>query len=243
MNAVLRWLTVAAPLAFGCWSNTASAQIIIVPNYTLYTTYSVDPTHQHAYYLVCGSTQRADGCFASGLLGSFGRIGAMLQGTPLTNGGSVARQIYVLDVANGPTRDVVALFVYTKTDTVTSTGEVGVIVKPDRKFDLPLVGGKTVTHFLAGNDSYLFAGTNKSEQAVMMNKRDLQKFSTIVAGSPLAEVAAIAADDDGYVTVVFGEPNPSFYLYDSTGTNVEDGGGQAFVLDEHNAVVPQQMAP
>jgi hypothetical protein len=238
VNVTLRGLIAGASLAFGCWSNTATA----APDSTLFTTYTVDESLQHAHYSVCGSTKETGGCYASGLLGSYGQIGAMLEGDPVISGNTVTRQIYVLDVANGPSRDAVALFVYTKTDVVTETFD-HVTVKPDRKFNLPLVGGKAVTTFMAGNESFIFVGTNESEQAVMMNKHDLRDIETLGAGSPAAPVAAINADNYGYVSVEFAEPNASVYVFGPTGANVSEGGGQYFVLNDLNGVVPQRIAP
>jgi hypothetical protein len=201
----------------------------------------VDDALHYASYLVCGQTKDSEGCFASGSLGPFGHIGALLEDSPVITGNAVTRRIYVLDVANGP-EELVALYVYTKTDIVTNSGDA-VTVKADRRFELPLVGGKTVTPFLAGNNAALFVGTNKSEQAVILKKNDLQDINTIGAGSPPAPVAAITANSYGYVTIVWSDPNASFEIFDPTGAGDGDGGGQEFVINNLNGVVPQQIAP
>jgi hypothetical protein len=46
---------------------------------TLYTTYMLGPSSQQITYLVCGSTKESEGCFASGEIGPFGRVGAIIE--------------------------------------------------------------------------------------------------------------------------------------------------------------------
>jgi hypothetical protein len=237
--AILRCLRVAVPLALTCWANTARAEA--APDSTIYTTYSVDATYQHLSYVVCGSTQNGDeGCYASGLLGSFGHVGAMLEDAPVITGDTVTRRIYVLDIADGPARDVVALSVYAKTDLVTDAFDT-VTIKSDRKFELPLVGGRTVTPFMAGNAGYLFVGTNKSDQAVILNKHDFPTFTTIGEGTPLVYVAAINADTNGFVIVTFSGRLGGFYVFGPNGEWTSEGGGQELVLNNYNAVTPQPI--
>ena len=234
MNATFRRCTLAALLAFAASSCASAADA--EPDSTLFTTYSVTTDLTSAYWMVCGSTKQTEGCYASGSLGPFGHIGAMLESAPVRDANAVTRQIYVLDVANGTTNDV-ALFVYKKTDVVTADSD-SVTVNPPRKIVLPLVGGKTVTASMAANDPYLYVGTNQSNQAVIVNKHDLRSFTTLGAGSPPAPVASITADSYGYVTVMFSAPNTSFYVFGPAGEYEEDGGGEQFMLDDFNAVLP-----
>jgi len=235
MNGTLRRRTLAALLAFAAGSGGLAAAA--EPDSTLFTTYSVATDLRSANWLVCGSTKESEGCYSSGSLGPFGHIGAMLESPPVRDANAVTRQIYVLDVANGSTADVVALFVYTKTDVVTAADDT-VTVNLFRKIALPLVGGKTVTASMAANNAYLYAGTNQSMQAVIVDKHDWRSFTTLGAGSPSAPVASITADSYGYVTVTFSAPNTSFYVFGPAGEGEEDGGGPQFMLNDFNAVMP-----
>jgi hypothetical protein len=234
MNAMLHRRALAALLAFAASSGGLAGAA--EPDSTLFTTYSVSTDLRSINWLVCGSTKQSEGCFASGSLGPFGHIGAMLESPPVRDLNSVTRQIYVLDVANG-TADVVVLFVYTKTDVVTAASDT-VTVNLFRKTALPLVGGKTVTASIAANDAYLYVGTNQSMQAVIVDKHHLKSFTTLGAGDPPAPVAAITADSYGYVTVTFGAPNTSFVVFGPAGDGKMSGGGGQFMLDDFNAVIP-----
>jgi hypothetical protein len=80
---------------------------------TLFTTYTANTKYTGLNWLVCGSTQATSGCYGSGSLGPFGRVGAMIEGNPAQNllKGTVTRYIYMLDVAYGVNGDGVALYV------------------------------------------------------------------------------------------------------------------------------------
>jgi hypothetical protein len=230
-----------ATLMFGAVS-PALTEAATAPDSTLFTTYSVATDLQSASWVVCGSTAQSEGCFSSGSLGSFGHIGAMLEGQPVVSGNTVTRDIYVLDVASGSSANGVSLSVYTKSDVVSSSyDQVTVTLK--QTVALPLVGGSTVTASMAANNSYLFVGTNQSTQAVKMAKG--QWAVTPVGGfSPPLTVASIAADINGYVTVTFGAPggqSSGFYVFGPTGALQEDGGGPDFILNDLNAVVPAPL--
>ncbi len=45
---------------------------------TLYTTYTIDSAHTSVTWIVCGSTQNTSGCYASGNLGPFAKVGALI---------------------------------------------------------------------------------------------------------------------------------------------------------------------
>jgi len=66
------------------------------PDSTLYTTYNLYGS-SGAYtlnWIVCGSTQESEGCYASGKLGPFVTVGAMMEGLPMVSGSVVTRSIY-----------------------------------------------------------------------------------------------------------------------------------------------------
>ena len=63
------------------------------PDSTLFTTYTASPTSVN--WVVCGSTPDTEGCYASGSLGPFVGVGAMLEGDPFVKSNVVTRKIYV----------------------------------------------------------------------------------------------------------------------------------------------------
>jgi hypothetical protein len=230
-----------ATLMFGAVS-PALTEAATAPDSTLFTTYTAATDLQSANWVVCGSTAQSGGCYASGNLGPFGHIGAMLEGQPVISGNSVTRNIYVVDVASGSSANGVSLFVYTKTDVVSSSFDQ-VTVTLDQTIALPLVGGSTVTASMAANNGYLFVGTNQSTQAVRISKDQLVVTPVVGFSTPLP-VASITADINGYVTVTFGAPGgqfSGFYVFGPTGGLQEDGGGANFILNDLNAVVPAPL--
>ena len=116
---------------------------------TLYTRYNMDLDHTNVGWNVCGSLPGSSGCYGSGSLGPFGRVGAMMEGEPKTNriANTVTRAIYVLDPASGPNQNEVVLYVYTKVDTITTDSDT-VTVTLSQTISLPLVGGafRPLTH-------------------------------------------------------------------------------------------------
>lgn len=230
-----------ATLMFGVVS-PALTEAATPPDSAFFTTYYAATDLTSADYLVCGSTAQTDGCFSSGTLGPFGHIGAMLEGQPVVNGNTVTREIYVLDTASGSSANGVSLFVYTKSDVV-STSDDQVTVSLEQTIPLPLVGGSTATASMAANNSYLFVGTNQSTQAVEIAKG--QWVVTSVGGFfPPLTVASIAADGNGFVTVTFGAPggqSSGYYVFGPTGAALEAGGVAGFSLNAMNAVVPAPL--
>jgi hypothetical protein len=224
------------------FAESGARAVAAAPDSTLYTNYTVDPKLQNATWLVCGSTAQSEGCYASGSLGPFGRIGAMLESPPEFSGSTVTRQIYVIDVATGNARNGVSLLVYTKKDVVSAASDA-VTVALERTIPLPLVGGSTATASMAANGSHLYVGTKQSTQAVSVAKSNWAV--TLVGGfSPPLPVASITADNYGYVTITFGAPGgqfSGFYVFGPKGTAQGDGGGAEFMLDSLNAVVPAPL--
>ena len=91
----------------------ASAAPPSAPDSTLYTTYTIYSNNSQftVDWSVCGSTQQSEGCYASGSLGPFVAVGAMLEGDPRVNGDVVTRAIYVVD--SGSANNVL-LYIYKK---------------------------------------------------------------------------------------------------------------------------------
>src|SRR5262249_52528611 len=94
-------LRLAAVLVFAFVS--AALPLHAALDSTLYTNYSLAPGRTRVDWVVCGSLPFTSGCYGSGTLGPFGKIGGMLEGYPAFNlsKGTVTRFIYVLDVAGG----------------------------------------------------------------------------------------------------------------------------------------------
>jgi len=214
------------------------------PDATLYTTYNIDTAHTSVGWAVCGSLPGSSGCYGAGSLGPFGTVGALLEGEPKVDlsTNTVTRVIYVVDVASGPNQTAVVLDVYTKVDMITTDFDT-VTVTLSRTISLPLAGGTSVQTSMAANKQFLFIGTNRTPNAVEINKRT---FSITQLGgfSPPINVFGITADQYGYVTLSYGSFNgfdTGFIVVGPDGTEQEDGGGSEFMLNTVQAVLPSML--
>jgi len=203
----------------------AQAQKPAAPDATLFTNYYGTPTGVN--WIVCGSTQQSSGCYDFGSIGPFVSVGAMLESNPAVNGSVVTRFIYVVDPGASP----VTLYVYKKTDTVSSSFDTTVVTLFKTVQLKQLVGG-AVTTFMAANNKFLFIGTSLSTVGVSVAKNTL-KVTQIGGFSPPANVTSITADQYGYVTLTQGT---GFSVFAPDGNNVEDGGGSQFMLGTTQAV-------
>jgi hypothetical protein len=211
------------------------------PDATLYTTYQMNGATVEL--IVCGSTQLSSGCYGGGTLGPFVRLRALIEGNQSVNlaKNTVTRYIYALDIAAGTNSNGVDLYVYKKTDTITSTFDT-VNVTLFKTVSLPLTGGSAASASMAANAKFLFIGTNQSTQAVRLQKSN---FAIVESGSfsPPIPVTAVTADKYGYVTVTFGGfsgvgvENGSI-VYGPDGSGQGDGGGALFMLSTDQAFLP-----
>jgi hypothetical protein len=202
-------------LLFALAALPAQAQkpVTAPPDANLYTTYS--GTYASIDWLVCGSTAESSGCYASGTLGPFLAIGAMLEGNPTYSGGVVTRAIYIVDSGANPEM----LYVYTKTDTVSATGDA-VSVALTKTLTLPLIGGSNVPATMAANRNFLFIGAGEgTESAIRVRKSDLHvtKLNEFAAAT-----FSITSDQYGYISV---EQVGGFAVYGPNGQVQESGGG------------------
>ena len=211
------------------------------PDATLYTRYHADPNQTIVDWNVCGSLPGSSGCYGSGTLGPFGRVGALLEGEPKTDliANTVTRAIYVLEYASGPNQNEVVLYIYTKVDTITTDSDT-VTVTLSQTISLPLVGGfggGPNQTSMAANKQFLFIGTSRSPEAVAINKRT---FSVTQLGvSPPINIFSITANDYGYATLSFGSFDSSdtaFIVVGPDGSVVEDGDGSQFMLNTDQAI-------
>jgi hypothetical protein len=209
---------------FALTTIAAQAQMLPTPpDANLYTNYFGTPTSVN--WIVCGSTQQTEGCYGSGNLGPFVSVGAMLESNPSVKGDVVTRAIYVVDAGASP----VTLYVYKKTDTVTSSSDTTIVTLGKTVPLTALVGG-TVTTYMAANARYLYIGTSSSPQAVQVQKSNLK---VLEGGIVSGNVSSITSDAYGFVTVTQGT---DFVVYAPDGSYVEDGGGTQFMLGTTQAV-------
>jgi hypothetical protein len=199
------------------------------PDANLYTNYYGSPTS--VSWVVCGSTTETEGCYGSGSIGPFVGVGAMLESNATVSGDVVTRFIYIVDSAASP----VTLYVYKKTDTVTSTYDTTVVTLDKTVSLSQLVGGASVTTYMAANNKYLYIGTSSSPQAVQVQKSNLK---VLEGGIVSGNVSAITSDAYGFITVTQGT---DFVVYDPDGSYVEDGGGTDFMLGTTQAVPASQL--
>jgi len=226
-NSGTRALFTAALLAFAASLAAYAQKTSTPPDSTLYTTYSGTPTS--ISWIVCGSTEESEGCYGSGNIGPFASASAILEGTPSVKGNVVTRAIYVVD--SGEENDV-KLYVYRKTDTVTSSSDTVSVTLAKTVSLPPLVGGTKAATFMAANGKFLFIGTNQSTQAVRVTKNNLSV--TALGGfSPPINVTSITVDEYGYVTVT---QDGGFSLYGPNGEEEEDGGGTSFTVGTAQSV-------
>jgi hypothetical protein len=241
MSASRRTFCLIALTLIALFALPALAQVTAVasgpPDANLYTSYYTNANYQSISYLVCGSTSTTEGCYGSGSIGLFGRVGSMIEGNPSVTGGTVVRFVYVVDVASGSSSNGVTLLVYKKIDKVTSSSDATTFTLTNT-VTLPLTGGTKAQGFMAANNSFLFIGTDQSPQAVEVQKRNLNVL-TIGGFSPPINVSAITANKYGFVAVTFGGSSNNVggtYWYAPNGGGVQDGGGAYFMLDTINGV-------
>ena len=212
---------------------------------TLYTSYFFGSGYQNLTLVVCGSTAQSSGCYGSAYLGPFGKVGAMVEGNPSYNltTNTVTRKIYIVDIATG-TGTGVTLFVYKKTDTITSSSDT-VAVTLLNTLPLSLTGGATAVCSMAANTGFLFIGTDQSPQGLRVQKSNL---STILIGgfSPPINVTSITSNKYGYVTVTFGgftSGEDGFYTFGPNGQSEGDGGGAWFMLSTDAGLSTSSLPP
>jgi hypothetical protein len=210
------------------------------PDETLYTSYYFDSADQNVTWIVCGATSETEGCYGSGKLGPFGKIGAMIESNPLVSGNVVTRAIYLVDISSGGGSGV-ELYVYKKVDTVSSLGDT-ITVTLWKTTSLPLTGGSTASASMGANNRFLFIGTDQSPQAVRVTKADLS-YIQLGEFSPPINVTSITADQYGYVTVTFGgsSADSAISQYGPNGEEVADGGGAEYMLNTVTALLPATL--
>jgi hypothetical protein len=226
-------ILLALSAAVGVSAQTVKAP----PDSTLFTTYSLDVAHTSVSWLVCGSTQQTSGCYASGNLGPFGKVGALLEGNQWSITNTVTRSIYVLDIATGSNQNGVTLYVYKKIDIITPSFDT-VSITLSNTVSLPLlIGGSSALSYMAANKNYLFIGTDQGPSGAEVKKGTL----TITPIGVNPPITAITADRYGYVTVTYGSFPQGFVLFGPNGLLQESGGGGLFLLNTVQAVLASTL--
>jgi len=206
------------------------------PDAALYTTYSFSNNYTTLNWAVCGNAVGSNSCYGYGSMGPFGHVGAAVEGNPVVNGKTVTRDIYVVDDAAGSGSGVM-LYVYTKTDEVTSSGDL-VSVNLAHSVALPLTSGSNTKTYMAADNGMLYVGNNQTNGYVQIDESNLTYGLGGGFSPPLGD-SSITADKYGYVTVTSSStdsPFTGFYTLDPTGHLAQDGGGSDFMLDTSNGI-------
>lgn len=215
----MRWFsTIAAAACMLAGTALASTD----GNYTLFT------RGDSAKFLTW-SACNGGSCFASGEIGPFKRVCAVMEGKPKHDGNVETRAIYVVDKARHSPSATLHLFVYTRTDTFSVSGDAVQVVERadlDTFVDAHGLGDDSCT--MAGNDNFLFVGLSGGS-CVMVDERNLAMAS---CGEL---VSFITADNRGYVTL--GTVNGEFQTYDREGFLIQSGSAPRFATDTKNAFV------
>ena len=209
---------------------------------TLFTTYTMNTTRTNLTWYVCGSIPGlSNGCYGSGFLGPFGKIGAMIEGFPAQNltKRTVTRYIYVLDENYASGLNGVALYVYKKVDTIAAGSDTVTIILV-KTVILPLTGGISTVVSMAANKNFLYIGTNQDDLAVQVKKSTFALTQYAETGD--ATVIAITADQYGFVTTSWIAGSAEvFMVMDPNGVPQEGGGGGSFMLNTIQAVQPSTL--
>ncbi|MFZ0561041.1 MAG: hypothetical protein WAM43_05490 [Terriglobales bacterium] len=209
---------------------------------TLFATYNTQPPYTSVSFSVCGSLPQSEGCFGGGYLAPFGLVGALIEGAPTQNlkKGTVSRNIYILDVAYGSSGSQVALYVYKRVDTITSSSD-SIATTLTKTVVLPLTGGSGTVAYMAANGKFLFIGTSQSGYVAQVTKSSLA--ATLILTPPVP-LDSITADQYGYVSVQWGSnQSAQFQVIDPNGDLKEDGGGTAFMVNTLQATLPSTVVP
>jgi hypothetical protein len=213
------------------------------PDAGLYVDYSFPNSYKTVNLAVCGSLAGSNGCYGTGSMAPFGRVGAMIEGNPSVNAktNTVWRDVYVVDQqSGGGSSTAVALYVYRITEVITAP-TASVTVSLIKSIGLPLLGGSKAKTYLAANAKNLYIGTDQTQNAVVVAKSNYA-VGSVGGFSPPINSSAITSDEYGYVDTSFGGLSESgFYVFGSDGGFVEDGGGANFLLGTTQALMTSDV--
>lgn len=171
-------------------------------------------------FSVCGELPQSSGCYGGGQIAPLERACAVVEGKRRQKNNIVLRDVYVLDRRDSAS-DPVLLYVYRRIDTITQGKFDDVEFKFVKKVALPIQGGAASHCSLAANDTRVFAGTDATDFAASMDKRDYTT-RTDCGFAFDAPVLAITADSRGYVTI---RQQGGFCVLNDNSDMKADGGG------------------
>lgn len=192
----------------------------------LFTTYTNNDAKTTLFWIVCGSIPPGEGCYSSGQLGPFGKIGSIVENGKNYNltAGTVSRLVYIIDQAYGPTGTGVALYVYKRVDTIFEATDTTTFTL-QKTVSLPLAGGNSALIFVGANSGYLVVGSSLSPTTFEVKKGSYVVTPlTIISGTPIS----ITPDNYGFITVTLTE---GFFVIGPNGALQEDGGGSPFSVN------------
>jgi hypothetical protein len=227
-----------------CASFPLHAQVTALPptapDANLFISYFFGSNFQDVAWVVCGSTQQSSGCFDSGNLGPFGKVGAMIEGDPAVSGNTVTRGIFLVDCnssGNG-----VELYGYKRVDTITSTFDTTTITLI-KQIALPLTGGSTAACSMVANKQFLFIASDQGGGGVVEVKKSNLNVTQL---GGFATPITLTVNQYGFVTVTsgsFGNNNGSFEQFNPQGQSVQVGGGTWFMLGTQTGVSIANLPP
>ena len=200
----------------------------------LFTTYTNNNAKTTLYWSVCGSIPPGSGCYSSGQLGPFGEIGSIVEGSKVYNNanGTITRHFYVIDQAYGSGQNGVALYDYTRVDTIANATDTTTFTLL-KTVSLPLTGGSSAAVFMAANRGYLVIGTSMTTIPVEVAKRNYAITPLNILSPEIP--SSIMADSYGFVLARF----PSgFIVVGPDGTVREYGGGSPFTVNTIQGTQP-----
>jgi hypothetical protein len=192
----------------------------------LFTTYDVNNAKTMLYWTVCGSIPPGEGCYSSGQLGPFGKIGSIVENGKSYNltAGTVTRLVFIVDQAYGSAGTSVALYVYKRDDTIFGSSDTTTFTL-QKTVPLPLTGGNSALIFLAANSGYAVIGSSLTSTTYEIKKGTYVITPlTIISGTPIS----ITPDNYGYITVTL---TGGFFVVGPNGALQEDGGGSPFSVN------------
>jgi hypothetical protein len=209
------------------------------PDANLFTSYFFFSNFQAVTWIVCGSTQQSSGCYGSGELGPFGKVGAMIEGDPIVSGDTVTRGLFVVDC--NAANNGVELYGYKKVDVVGASYDTTTVTLI-KQIALPLTGGSTAACSIVANKQLLFIASDQAEGVVEVKKSNF----SVTPLSGFQPPITLTVDEYGFVTVTsgsFGSDNGSFEQFNPEGQGVQDGGGTWFMLGTQTAVSTANVPP
>ncbi|HJT79687.1 MAG TPA: hypothetical protein VJ719_00700 [Chthoniobacterales bacterium] len=193
----------------------------------LYTDYNLFFGRTQLNWSVCGRLGTAFGCFRSGNFEGFGHVGALLQSRAVAESApnTISRYIYIVDTQSGPSKNLVMLWVYKRTEVITPVMYAPTISYVTATV-LPLIGGPSAVASMAANDVMVVIGTNQSANIAIFYPGGFTATTSDI--TPLSNIVAITSDDHGNISV---SGTSGLVQFGPSGKLQSYGGGSSFLLN------------